>query len=169
MGCVKEFSINNERPIAVTIPAGIDSDETIVLRGLGGVGKNGGPQGDLLLTVRILPHPLFTRKGTSVFCDMPITFMDATLGAELDAPTIGGRVKLTIPAGTQGGATFRLKGRGIPAVGGNVKGDQFIRVKIEIPTNLNEKHKQALRGFAASTGTNHFPQTKRFNDKVKAL
>ena len=155
------------KTIKVSIPAGIDHGQTISLRGQGHAGKNGGPAGDLLVTVMVQPHDVFRRDGTAVFCEAPITFPQAVLGAELEIPTIDGKVKYDIPEGTQSGTTFRLKGKGIPALNGRGRGDQYVTVYIETPRNLNREQKEALKKFAEAVGENNYEERKSFFRKFK--
>ena len=150
-----------------SIPAGIDNGQTISMRGQGHAGKNGGPAGDLLLTVTVRPHELFRREGTSVLCEAPITFAQAVLGAELEIPTIDGKVKYDLPEGTQSGTTFRLKGKGIPSINGRGRGDQYVTVYIETPRNLNREQKDALRKFAEACGDDNYAERKKFFKKFK--
>ena len=124
--CRGSGAVRRRKTIQVSIPAGIDNGQTISVRGQGSAGKNGGPAGDLLVTITVRPHELFRREGTSVLCDAPITFAQAVLGAELEIPTIDGKVKYDLPEGTQSGTTFRLKGKGIPAINGRGRGDQYV-------------------------------------------
>ena len=155
------------RTVQVSIPEGIDNGQTISLRGQGHAGKNGGPSGDLLITVMVKPHALFRREGTSVLCEAPITFTQAVLGAELEIPTIDGKVKYTIPEGTQTGTVFRLKGKGIPVLNGRGRGDQFVTVIIETPKGLNREQKDALRKFSESLGESNYEKQKSFFKKFK--
>ena len=155
------------RTIKATIPAGIDHGQTISIQGQGHAGKNGGPAGDLLITITVRPHELFRREGTSVLCEAPITFTQAVLGAELEIPTIDGKVKYTLPAGTPSGTTFRLKGKGIPAINGRGRGDQYVTVYIETPRNLNREQKEALKKFAASVGESNYEEHRKFFKKFK--
>ena len=155
------------RTVQVSIPEGIDNGQTISLRGQGHAGKNGGPNGDLLITVMVKPHALFRREGTSVLCEAPITFTQAVLGAELEIPTIDGKVKYTIPEGTQTGTVFRLKGKGIPVLNGRGRGDQFVTVIIETPKGLNREQKDALRKFSESLGESNYEKQKSFFKKFK--
>ena len=160
--------LNRKRKtIKATIPAGIDNGQTISIRGQGHAGKNGGPAGDLLVTITVRPHELFRREGTSVLCEAPITFTQAVLGAELEIPTIDGKVKYTLPEGTQSGTTFRLKGKGIPSINGRGRGDQYVTVYIETPRNLNKEQKEALRKFAEAVGDNNYEERKKFFKKFK--
>ena len=151
----------------VRFPAGIDAGQTLRVRGEGCVGFNGGPQGDLLVTVAVKAHPIFTRQGQSVYCEMPITFTQAALGAELEVPTLDGKVRYTISEGTQTGTTFRLKGKGIPYVNSKSRGDQFVTVVVETPTHLNKEQKELLRSLEQQTDDTTQPKRKRFFDKFK--
>lgn len=155
------------RTIQASIPAGIDNDQTISIRGQGNAGMNGGPAGDLLITITVRPHELFRREGTSVLCEAPITFSQAVLGAELEIPTIDGKVKYTLPEGTQSGTTFRLKGKGIPSLNGRGRGDQYVTVYIETPRNLNREQKEAMKKFADALGENNYEERKKFFRKFK--
>ena len=155
------------RSIKVSIPAGIDNGQTISLRGQGHAGKNGGPAGDLLIVVSVRPHELFTREGTSVYCEVPITFIQAVLGAEIEVPTIDGKVKYDLPEGTQTGTTFRLRGKGMPHLRSKSRGDQFVTVYIETPKNLNKEQKEALRKFGETVGEGNYEQRKSFFKKWK--
>ncbi len=165
--CRGSGSVRRRRTVQVSIPAGIDNGQTISLRGQGHAGKNGGPNGDLLITVMVKPHALFRRDGTSVFCEAPITFTQAVLGAELEIPTIDGKVKYTIPEGTQTGTVFRLKGKGIPVLNGRGRGDQFVTVTIETPKGLTREQKDALRKFSESLGESNYEKQKSFFKKFK--
>ena len=159
--------VRRGRKIQASVPAGIDNGQTISIRGQGHAGKNGGPAGDLLVTITVRPHELFRREGTSVLCEAPITFPQAVLGAELEIPTIDGKVKYDIPEGTQSGTTFRLKGKGIPALNGRGRGDQYVTVYIETPRNLNREQKEALKKFAEAVGENNYEERKSFFRKFK--
>jgi molecular chaperone DnaJ len=150
--------------VSVNVPAGIDNKQTFQLRGQGNVGMNGGPSGDVLVTVIIAPHKLFTRDGTALHCEMPVTFAQAALGAELEVPTIDGRVRYTLPEGTQNGTTFRLKGKGVPAVNSKTRGDQFVHIFVEVPTNLTKKQKEMIKEFGEQSQN---PKSKSFWDKLK--
>ena len=148
-------TVRKQKKLAVTIPAGIDDGQAVSLRGQGGAGRNGGPAGDLLIGVTVKPHPIFRREGTSVYMDQPVSFVQAALGAELEIPTLDGKVKWTLPEGTQPGTTFRLNGKGIPGLGGRGRGNQYVTVKVQVPTNLNKEQKEALRAFADTMGEEH--------------
>ncbi|MBR1565657.1 MAG: molecular chaperone DnaJ [Oscillospiraceae bacterium] len=145
-------SIRRQHKVEVNIPAGIDDGQTISKPGGGNAGVNGGPAGDLLVSVIVRPHARFERDGTSVLLEQEISYAQATLGAEVEVPTLDGKVKLTIPEGTQPGAVFRLRGKGIPFLRGSGRGDQFVSVTIKVPKNLTGSQKELLRQFAASMG-----------------
>ncbi|MFS8524034.1 MAG: molecular chaperone DnaJ [Limnochordales bacterium] len=140
------------RRIRVRIPAGIDTGYRIRLSGEGDAGQRGGPPGDLYLRVRVRPHKLFVREGADIILEQPISFVQAALGAEIEVPTLEGTHKLTIPEGTQHGTEFRLRGQGVPRVGGFGRGDQVVRVKIEVPRRLTQQQKDILLRFAEATG-----------------
>ena len=163
--CRGSGAVRKRRTIKVNIPAGIDHGQTISLRGQGGAGKNGGPAGDLLITVMVQPHEIFRRDGVDVFCEAPITFTQAVLGAELEIPTIDGKVKYSIPEGTQTGTVFRLKGKGVPVLNGRGRGDQYVTVAIETPRSLNKEQKEALRRFSETLGENNYEKRKSFFKK----
>jgi molecular chaperone DnaJ len=159
--CSGRGKVKRQRTISVNIPAGIDDGQTISLRSQGHAGVNGGPAGDLLLTVSVKAHPLFERDGSSVLLEMPISFVQAALGAELEVPTLDGKVKLTIPEGTQTGSIFRLRGKGIPYLNGSSRGDQYVTVNIETPKSLNKEQKELLRQFGEATGGNEGVKGKK--------
>ena len=165
--CHGTGAVRKRKTIQASIPAGIDNGQTISIRGQGNAGKNGGPAGDLLITITVRPHELFRREGTSVLCEAPITFAQAVLGAELEIPTIDGKVKYELPEGTQSGTTFRLKGKGIPALNGRGRGDQYVTVYIETPRNLNKEQKEALKKFAESMGDSNYEARPKFFKKFK--
>ena len=165
--CRGSGMVRKKKTIQASIPAGIDNGQTISIRGQGNAGKNGGPAGDLLITITVRPHELFRREGTSVLCEAPITFTQAVLGAELEIPTIDGKVKYTLPEGTQSGTTFRLKGKGIPSINGRGRGDQYVTVYIETPKNLNKEQKEALKKFAETMGQSNYEEQKKFFKKFK--
>ncbi|WP_458863529.1 molecular chaperone DnaJ [Acidaminobacterium chupaoyuni] len=167
--CHGAGAVRRSRTINVKIPAGIDHGQTISVRGEGSVGANGGPTGDVYVTVSIKPHDIFKRRGQDVMIEMPVTFVQATLGAELTVPTIDGKVQYTMPEGTQPDTIFRIKGKGIPNINGRGRGDHYVKVKIEIPKNLTEDQRQILARFDESVGENCYKQKKSFKDKMKDL
>lgn len=150
--CKGMGKIRRNHKLTVKVPAGIDDGQAIPISGCGNAGANGGPAGDLLVGVIVRPHPIFEREGTSVYMEQEISYAQAALGAEVEIPTLDGRVKLTIPEGTQPGAVFRMRGRGIPSLRGGGRGDQFVSVKMTVPRNLTGSQKELLRQFAASMG-----------------
>ena len=162
--CNGAGSVRRQKKLAVTITAGIDNGQAVSLRGQGGAGKNGGPAGDLLIAVTVRPHPTFRREGTSVYMDQPVSFVQAALGAELEIPTIDGTVKYTMPEGTQSGTTFRLRGKGIPGLNGRGRGDQYVTVKVQVPTGLSRAQKDALKAFGTTMG-----ETAPETDSLKNL
>lgn len=153
--------------IKVRVPAGIDDGQMISLRGEGEPGTRGGPPGDLFISIRVKPHVLFQRQGNDVVCEIPITFIQAALGAELEVPTLDGKVRYNIPEGTQTGTVFRLRGKGIPSLRGSGRGDQYVKVNVEVPKKLNEKQKEVLKQFAELIGDEVHEQRKGFFDKMK--
>ena len=167
--CGGAGSVTRRRRIAVTIPAGIDDGQAISLRGQGNAGRNGGPAGDLIVGIRIKAHPQFKREGTTVLYEQPVSFSQAALGAELEIPTIDGKVKYTLPAGTQTGTTFRLRGKGIPVLNGRGRGDQYVTVTVQVPTALTAEQRSALESFAEAMGERAAGETgvKSFFDKHK--
>lgn len=165
--CNGSGKMHKSRTLNVNIPAGIDDGQSIQLRGQGGAGVNGGPAGDVIVTVSIRPHPIFTREGSDVICDIPISFAQAALGDTLQVPTIDGKIEYTVPEGTQTGTVFRMRGKGIQNVNGRGRGDQYVRVNIEVPKNLTAHQKDLLRNFEKSTTDDNQAQRKSFWDKVK--
>ena len=150
--CGGAGSVQRKKRVSVTIPAGIDDGQAVSLRGQGNAGVNGGPAGDLLVRVQVKPHPQFQREGTTVLYECPVSFCQAALGAELEIPTIDGKVKYSLPAGTQTGTTFRLRGKGIPELRSSRRGDQYVTIKVQVPTSLNSEQKAALNAFGAAMG-----------------
>lgn len=165
--CGGSGKVQKSRTLKVNIPAGIDDGQAIQLRGQGGAGANGGPAGDVIVTISIRPHPLFTREGSDVICEMPVSFVQAALGDTLQVPTIDGKVEYNMPEGTQPGAVFRLRGKGIQNVNGRGRGDQYVRIILEVPKNLTAHQKELLREFESSTTDENQQQRKGFWDKVK--
>ncbi len=167
--CHGKGRVSKTSRISINIPAGIDDGQTISLRGEGEPGLRGGPAGDLYVTIHIKPHAIFKREGYDVVCDVPISFTQAALGAEIDIPTIDGIAKYNIPEGTQTGTVFKLRGKGIKHLRSNNRGDQYIRVNVEVPTKLSQKQKELLRQFAEVSGDEGLEQKKGFFNKVKDL
>ena len=155
------------RKINVSVPAGIDDGQTFVLQGEGDHGVNSGPAGNLNVTVSVRPDPLFDRDGFDVWCEVPLTFVQAVLGDEITVPTIDGKVKYNVPEGTQPGTVFRLRNKGIPYVNARGRGDQYVKVTVEVPTNLNAKQKEALREFDSHSSEKNYNKRKSFFDKLR--
>ncbi len=167
--CRGAGSLRKQRMITVQIPAGIDHGQTISVRGEGNAGQNGGPAGDIFVTVNVTPHEIFKRRGQDVMVELPVTFVQAALGAELEAPSIDGKISYNMPEGTQPDTVFRIRGKGIPNLNGRGRGDQFIKVKIEIPRNLTREQKDILRQFEETAGDAQFGEKKGFFEKMKDL
>ncbi|MCT4565779.1 MAG: molecular chaperone DnaJ [Maledivibacter sp.] len=165
--CNGHGKVRKKKKINVKIPAGVDSNSVITLRGEGEPGTKGGPHGDLYLVIRMLPHKIFKRDGYDIICEIPITFVQATLGDEIVVPTLDGKVKYNIPEGTQSSTVFRLKGKGVHVLNSNGRGDQYVKVIVDIPKKLNEEQKDVLRKFAEISGEDVHEQKKSFFDKVK--
>ncbi|MFR0733278.1 MAG: molecular chaperone DnaJ [Oscillospiraceae bacterium] len=166
--CRGKGKVRRSTKIQVQIPAGVDDGQTVRVRGEGCTGSNGGPSGDLLVEVSIRSHPFFQRDGANVLCELPITFTQAALGAELEVPTLDGKVRYTIPEGTQTGTVFRLRGKGIPFVHSKTRGDQLVTVVVETPTKLSREQKELLRRFGESTrDAGVQPKNARFFEKLK--
>ena len=164
--CHGKGSIRKTKTIEVDIPAGIENGQMIKLGGQGELGTRGGPRGDLYIEVNVQSHPLFTRDGYDVYLEMPITFAQATLGDKIQVPTLDGKVEYEVPEGTQTGTVFRLKGKGIPKLKSNVRGDQYVKVTVEIPKKLNEKQKELVREFAKECGQEVHQRQKTLSDKI---
>jgi len=166
--CRGDGTARKTRKIKVKIPAGIDTDQVIPIYGQADAGKNGGPNGDILVVTRVKKHKLFTRQGYDVICDFPITFVEAALGAEIEVPAVDGKVSYNVPEGTQSGAVFRLRGKGIPKLNSNgLRGDQYVKIIVEIPKNLSEKQKEILRQFGDTVEPAKYRERKSFFDKMK--
>lgn len=165
--CNGKGRIRKSVKLKINIPAGIDDGQTISLRGEGEPGAKGGPSGDLYIAIRVRQHVIFQRQGNDVICEVPITFVQAALGAELEVPTLDGRVKYTIPEGTQTGSIFKLRGKGIPFLKSSGRGDQYVKVNVEVPKRMNEKQREILRQFAELGGDEIHEQRKGFFDKMK--
>lgn len=150
--CGGAGNVKKQRRLSVSIPQGINDKQAISLRGQGNAGANNGPNGDLIVEVRVKPHPYFQREGTSVLYECPVSFYQAAMGAELEIPTIDGKVKYNLPAGTQPGTTFRLRGKGIPELRGRGRGDQYVTVQVQVPASLTSQQREALQAFAEAMG-----------------
>ncbi len=153
----------------VKIPAGVDDDQNILQRGMGDAGINGGPSGDLIIILTVRPDPMFERQGYDVYVNVPITYTQAVLGAKVTVPTIDGKVEQTVPEGTQGGKTFRLRSKGIPYVNGRGRGDQYVTVSVEIPKKLTRAQRDALAKFENTMKEDNYEQRKGFNKSLRDL
>lgn len=158
------------RTLSVKIPAGVDTGDRVRLSGEGEAGERGAPPGDLYVEVRVKPHPIFEREGANLICDVPIDIATAALGGEVDVPTLDGRVKLKIPAGTQSERAFRLRGKGVKPVRGGSAGDVLCRARVETPVNLTAEQKELFQSLKTSLGdgaTRHSPRQKSWLDGVR--
>lgn len=167
--CGGKGKIRHTTEQTVEIPAGIDDGQIINVRGGGDAGSNGGPSGDLRINVTVRPHPLFERNGFDVYCEVPITYAQAALGAEIVVPTIDGKVKFTIHEGTQPGEEFRLRGKGIQRLNYSGRGDEYVKITVEVPKNLSKKQKEALKEFDKLTEDGNYKKSRTFADKIKDL
>ena len=150
--CRSTGYVKLSKTVSVTIPAGINDSNNISLRGMGNDGRNGGPSGDLIISVSVKPHAVFERDGSDIYCDVPINYWEAVLGDEIEIPTLEGKEKFTIPEGTQTGTTFTLKGRGINRVNSSYRGNLYITVNVDVPKNPNTKQKELLEELAKTYG-----------------
>lgn len=166
--CKGKGKVKRRKEINVKIPAGVDNGQSVRVRGEGDVGGNGGPSGDLMVAIVIRQHPLFSREGSDVYCEIPITFAQAACGAEIEVPTLDGKVRYSVPEGTQTGTTFRLRGKGIPYVGYSKRGDQYVTVTVETPSKLTREQKELLRKFDESLNESAHPKRKSFFGKTKS-
>ncbi len=167
--CAGKGRIRHTVEKTVDIPAGIDDGQIINLRGGGDAGINGGPAGDLRINVNMRPHPIFERRGFDVYCDIPITFAQAALGAEITVPTLDGKVKFTIHEGTQPNDEFKLKGKGIQRLNYIGKGDQYVKIIVEVPRDLSKAQREKLKEFDSLTDDKNYKKKKTFADKVKSF
>ena len=158
-----------QKKVSLNIPAGIDDGQTLRVANEGDCGINGGPNGNLNVNVTVRPHPIFVRNGFDVNCDIPITFTQAVLGDEITVPTIDGNVSLTVPKGTQTGTKHRLKGKGIQRLQRDGRGDQYVRLNVEVPKNLTKKQEELLKAFEDSLGEKNYTKRKTFKDRLSDL
>ena len=168
--CHGDGRVKQQKTLNVNIPAGVDNGDRIRLSGEGEAGERGAPAGDLYVEIHVRKHPIFAREGDNLHCAMPISFVTAALGGDLEVPTLGGRVMLTVPPETQTGKTFRLKGKGVKSVRSRAAGDLYCTVNIETPVNLSKTQKDILADFGKTLnegGKTHAPKEKGFLDSVK--
>ncbi len=159
--CRGAGSVRTQKKLSIDIPAGIDDGQTLNLRGQGNAGTNGGPAGDLLVTVNVRPDKTFTREGSNIYITADISFPQAALGAQVEVPTLDGPVELSIPEGTQSGSVFRLRGKGVPSLRGAGRGDEYVTVNIVTPKGLNARQKELLREFGESLGEKHTKKKRK--------
>lgn len=165
--CAGKGRIRRTTEREINIPAGVDDGQYMNLRGGGDAGVNGGPNGDLRVEITVRPHPIFERDGFDVFCEIPVSFTQAALGADITVPTLDGKVKFSIHEGTQPGDEFKLKGKGIQRLNYSGRGDQYVKIIVEIPKDLNKSQKELLKQFEESVDDNCYKKRKGFFDKVK--
>jgi molecular chaperone DnaJ len=168
--CHGKGRVSEHKTLSVKVPAGVDTGDRIRLAGEGEAGESGGPPGDLYVQIQVKEHPIFVREESNLFCEVPISFATAALGGELEVPTLNGRVNLKIPAETQTGRMFRMRGKGVKPVRGGAVGDLICKVKVETPVNLTRKQKDLLREFTGDMeegGSRHSPQASSWMDGVK--
>lgn len=165
--CQGSGKVRRERKITVNIPAGVETGTRLRMAGEGEAGDQGAPDGDLYILLQVKPHKVFTRKADNIYCEVPISLVQATLGDEIEVPTLEGKVKFSIPEGTQPGTSFRLKNKGIAHLNGYGRGDEYITVKVVIPRNLNTKQKELLMKFAEESGDEINPEQKSWLKKVR--
>jgi len=164
--CNGQGRIRTFKSISVKIPGGVDSGSRLRMSGEGELGVHGGPRGDLYIYLNVEEHAFFKRDGNNLFCEMPVTFPQAALGAEIEVPTIDGTHKLKIPAGTPSDRIFHIKGRGVQKLGGSHRGDQIVRVYVDVPKNMTQRQKELLEEFARLTGDE---VNKSFREKIKDI
>ncbi|MCI4410332.1 MAG: molecular chaperone DnaJ [Thiotrichales bacterium] len=170
--CHGEGFVTRNKTLTVSIPAGVDEGDRIRLSGQGEAGDVGAPPGDLYVRISLQPHTIFKRQGDTLFCEMPLSFTTAALGGEIEVPTLGGRVKLKIPAGTQTGRKFKIAGKGVKSVRSGRQGDLICQVHLETPVNLTSEQQELLRKFEASVsgkGATHNPKSHSWLDSVKSF
>jgi molecular chaperone DnaJ len=164
--CNGKGKVKKQKNITVKFPPGVDTGSRLKVNGEGEPGVYGGPRGDLYIVLHVEEHPFFKRDGTEIFCEVPITFPQASLGAEIEVPTLDGRAKLKIPPATSSGKVFYLKGKGAPRVGGSTRGNQVVHIYIDVPKKLTPRQKELLEEFASINGEE---VSKGFKDKLKDL
>jgi molecular chaperone DnaJ len=170
--CHGQGRIKASKTLSVKVPAGVDEGDQIRLAGEGEAGESGGPAGDLYVQVRLKPHDLFKRDGDDLHCEMPVSFATATLGGDMEVPTLDGRASLKIPVGTQTGKVFRLRGKGVRNVRSHQTGDLYCHASVETPVNLNKRQKELLEEFEASLrtgGARHSPREQSWVEKLKSF
>jgi molecular chaperone DnaJ len=158
-----------KRVVTVKIPAGVHEGQAVRIAGEGEPGDNGAPNGDLHCYITVRQHPVFSRHNNDIVCQIPVSFSQAALGGQIDVPTLNGAEKMDVPAGTQHGEVFKLKGKGLPDIRTSRRGDQIVQILIEIPRRLSDRQKELLREFAETEDASVMPQRKGFMDKLKEM
>jgi molecular chaperone DnaJ len=158
-----------KRSITVKIPAGVDSGSRLRIHGEGEAGEKGGRHGDLYILMYVRPHELFERQDADIHCEVPVGFATAVFGGEIEVPTLEGKVKMKIPPGTQAGRVFRLRNKGIAHLHDRSRGDQLVRVQIDVPTDLTAEQRKALKEYARASGEESGPLHRSFVEKMKRL
>jgi molecular chaperone DnaJ len=165
--CHGRGKVKKASKISLKVPSGVDSGTSIRVRGKAEAGELGGPSGDLYVTIRLKPHKIFEREGSHLYCEVPLNFVTATLGGEMKVPTLEGKATMKIPPGTQTDSVFRLRGKGVPSLHGHGRGDEYVKVIVQVPARLNGKQKEILREFAKAGGEKLSVSKKSVLDKIK--
>ena len=167
--CRGSGRVESQQTVRVRIPPGVDTGARLRLPGEGEAGVAGGPSGDLYVVISVRPHPLFEREGPDLHCEIPVPFVTAALGGEIEVPTLEGKVTMRIPEGTQSGTELRLRGQGVPTLRSPARGDQVVHIFVEVPTRLTEHQRKLLEEFGRATGTDVSPRHRSFLEKLKDL
>lgn len=167
--CGGSGRVKVKRTIRVKIPAGVDTGSRLRIHGEGEAGERGGGRGDLYIVLGVQQHPIFERHGSDIFCELPISYPIAVLGGEVEVPTMEGRIKMKIPPGTQGGKVFRLRNKGVAELHGYGRGDQLVRVQIDVPVDLNAEERKALKDYVRASGSDVGPLARSFMEKMRQL
>lgn len=167
--CGGAGAVQRASTLSINIPAGIDTGSRLRVPSEGEPGPRGGPSGDLYVFVTVAAHPIFKREDSDIICEVPVSFPQASLGAEIDVPTIEGTIKLKVPAGTQSGKVMRLRGKGVASLRSGRRGDQLVFIRVETPSKLNNRQRELLEEFAEISNDDIFPNKKGFFDKVKEI
>lgn len=167
--CAGEGRVRKRKNIQIHIPAGVDDGSRLRISAEGEAGQRGGPPGDLYVILHVREHKFFKRRGQDITCEIPVSLECAVLGGKVSVPTLGGKAQLKIPAGTQSGSVFRLKGKGVPSLRGSGRGDQHVRVSVEIPRNLNTEQKKQFKEFSETLGNKNYPRRTEFRKMAKSM
>lgn len=167
--CNGRGRIRSKKEIEVNIPAGVDTGSRLRLHDQGEAGEKGGRRGDLYLVIHVRPHEIFERHEFDIYCEVPVDFVTATLGGEIEVPTLEGRIKMKVPAGTQGGRIFRLRGKGIAHLADHGRGDQLVKVEIDVPADLTQEQKRLLKEFQKASDKHPGPLEQSFMEKMRRM